>query len=216
MQTNSNTSENNDKRNSFQKLKDKFKLTIIEIVSLGIYLALIILFTQVPFLGIWKFGPIEITIVPLIIGIATVHLGFIGGVYTGSFIGLFIYIAAITRGTLFVPATHFEVAFLPRMATGFAVVGIYYLLGCNKNLKIWKVFIVIFSSAFFNTVFFTIYIFIFGTYNSTFSMTLKAWVVAIWVNAIVEWIIAGALGTGLYELAKSLNTNLKNRKGNSW
>lgn len=198
------------------KTNNPFNIYIIDIVSVGIYLALMMIFTLVPYIGFWKFGVVEITIIPVIIGIATVHLGALGGISTSIFMGVFGYVAAITRGT-WPPFLHFEVNFIPRFFVGLSVSLLYDSLKCRGNLKPWKVFIIIFSASFFNTIFVTIYLFIFKLYNDEMAgITFKFWVGLIWVNAVVEWPVSAFLGVSLFGLAKILYNMNKSYKENKW
>ncbi|EFF41141.1 ECF transporter S component [Mycoplasmopsis alligatoris] len=166
---------------------------IKKITYCAIYVALIMMMSLVPWLGYIKIGVIHISTIPFIVVVATLHMGFIGAFTAGLTFGIGSLIASIVFGepTFIYP----DLSVLPRILVGLLVYLFYKLLG---KPNIYKAVVLGILCPVFNTLLVTVFLFIHHSVAPISWLTnLKAWIILIWLNFIVEVafsaIVVGAL-----------------------
>lgn len=107
---------------------------IKEIVIDALFLALIVIFSYVPYIGLITIGPISFTTIHLIVLIAGVLFGTKKGTLVGFFFGLFSLFVALTRpGTFDYFCINPFISILPRVLFGFLSGFIFDLI--KKHVK---------------------------------------------------------------------------------
>ncbi|WLP85625.1 hypothetical protein [Mycoplasma seminis] len=183
------------------KQKKKAKLNVQTIVWLALYLAIIIMFTFTPYTGYITIGIISITTIPLIILIASIHLGYLGILWTSFNFGLWSYLGSIIL--------HFPlfnnplISFLPRVILGLVLCLFYWLLFKKWRFNIYSVGIYAFLIFTFNTLLVSIMVFIIIQFTTLENIPNPyAWFMLIWLNMIVEWGVLEVISLGLYPFLK--------------
>ena len=94
--------------------------TILHIVTAAMFIALIAIFSFVPYLGFITIGPISFTTVHIIVLLGCMLLGWKHGIIYGFFFGLFSFFQALsTAGTVNYLFVNPFVSILPRIIFGF-------------------------------------------------------------------------------------------------
>lgn len=187
----------------------KKSISIREITNLSIYVAIIIFLSFTPQTGYITIGTISITIIPIVITLATFHLGFKGALASSLSFGIFSYIVSIT----IVPSPLADPVLLivPRFLLGIIIWSIWKYLGENK---LWKFVLLASLTVFFNTVLITGFLFVVNSYNELIRVSIETWIVLIYINFFVELTVAIILSLPLYKLVDYLRS--KNFEQNKW
>ena len=188
------------------------RLMVRDISLLAMYTALILALSFIPYTGYITVGVIRITTIPVIISIATWHLGFKGAVTTSITFGIGSYLTALYMSPFF--ANFPELAFVPRIMMGLAI---WLLVRSLGKHSLWKLILTAACTVLFNTMFVTAWYFIMQLYRDGDDFkSLKAWMVLIYVNFIVELAVAISLGTLLAPLVTQLKNSYENKKADAW
>lgn len=215
--------EFNNENNKMKNLKDLFKLKPRQIAYLGIYLALIIAFSMIVIapntsLGYWTIVPnlIVITVIPIVVGVATLHLGILGAMSTSLFFGFFSFIFAITFGGAIGPWRDFWTLVIPRLFIGITLSLLYWLLDIKNKNNYWKSALIVMLAPMLNTVFITIWLYWFYALYGEWSTSLKLWISVVWMAALVEWGLGIVVGLTSYSFTKYLSNSYNNEEKNRW
>ena len=189
----------------------KKSITAKSIAFLSIYVSLIIALSFIPQTGYIIAGPIAITTIPIIIVIATYHLGFLGSLATSISFGIFSYIVSITV----VPSPIADPVLLitPRIILGIIVWSIYKALG---QIKLWKFILMSFLTCLFNSSLVTSFVFIVSSYNHIYKGSFYLWMTLIYINFFVEVGVAIFLSIIVYKLVIHLSEKYKQENNNKW
>ncbi|PAK20975.1 hypothetical protein CJJ23_04510 [Mycoplasmopsis agassizii] len=165
-------------------------------IYLAFYLALILILSFIPYTGYIKLGLIDFTTLPIIMVVASLHLGWSGGSIVGFAIGLGALIAAHTRGDASGMFYFPDVSVLPRFLTGL-IVGLTSQLLIKERfknvVKVINIMILGALAVLLNTTLVTAFIFLHNAiapFQFLNSVTLLIWLGFIYVNFIVEIIFA--------------------------
>ena len=164
--------------------------TIKQIVIWGVYLAVFLIFGLTP-LGYPSIGIVNLTLIPLLIIIITMHMGLSGLAFGFIFFGLSSFIKQFIMvdpfGSAIVSSyslgTWFVISFVSRFCLGLFVFIGYFLL--RKTSFFIKFSFVIFATIIGNTFFFLSTVSFYG-YKSR---TLWIWFTLIVPNLVVEWVV---------------------------
>ncbi|WP_025755142.1 hypothetical protein [Mycoplasmopsis cricetuli] len=177
------------------------------LIYLSFYLCLIIIgtFSNLTLIPI---GIASINITSIIIVFAAAHIGFLGSLFSGLFLGICSLINALIKGrVLFIYPL---ISIFPRFLVGICFFVVLYLIEekiikKNVNIKNIKSKWLIFASYFFlgcfialiNTLFVTSGVFlhksIFGLKEVKIAVSFKFWITSIYFNAIFEFLAMGML-----------------------
>ncbi|MBU4690459.1 hypothetical protein KQ874_01990 [Mycoplasma sp. ES3157-GEN-MYC] len=189
---------------------------IYHIVCLAVYLAFFLIAGVSVFLGYIPFGPTQLTYLPLIVAIATVHLGFNGSLISGLGFGFSSFIAAFILGVI--KYQNFDLSVIPRVMMSLVVYLIYILINMKNKPKMWKFLILILAATFLNTTF------VLGSqyFHNKFIGELKGilppleWMVAHTVNLIAEPIFNLLIGLAAYLPLLEIRKKYLERLNLSW
>ncbi|MCS4536628.1 MULTISPECIES: hypothetical protein [unclassified Mycoplasma] len=135
-----------------QKIKLVSKSNLIyQMISLSIYLAYFIASGFSVFLAYLPFGPTWLTFLPLIVGIATFHLGFFGALVSGLGFGISSFIASLLLGLFWFQ--NVDISILSRILVGLTTFLFYFLLNLRKKPKLWKFVLLVLIATEANSVF---------------------------------------------------------------
>ncbi|WP_324672961.1 hypothetical protein U5U50_00675 [Mycoplasma sp. 888] len=186
------------------KLKQNF-FTIKNIAYLAMYMAIIVILTFTPYTGYITIGVISITTVPIVILIASIHLGMIGTLWNTLLFGFWSWIGSIVLG--YPIFNNILYSFVPRIALALFLIGAYYL--CFKigkfNIFTSTIFAFLIFAA--NTLFVSIFIFIGIQFIGIKEVSSPSvWLTLIWVNMLVEWGVLVIISIAIYPFLKWVYT----------
>ncbi|ADE19626.1 ECF transporter S component [Mycoplasma crocodyli] len=181
---------------------------IRKIVFASIYVAMILTFSLIPFLGYITIGVVAISIIPFFVVVATVHLGFLGASTSSITFGLGSLFAALVQGD---PYFIFpDLSVLPRILVGLVVYLVYKLL---RDPNWWKVLILGIIAPISNTIFVTIALYIHHSFAPiSWLGNINVWLVAIWLNVVVEIIACAVISTALWPAVYHLRKKEEDEK----
>lgn len=166
-----------------------------QITILSIYLSLILALTFIPYTGYIQVGPLAITTIPVIIALATYHIGIKGTILAGLAFGIGSYLRAVTMfPSLMVDPM---LSIVPRIFMSISIYFVYRLLG---NLKVWKFIVLSLCCVLFNSFFVSLFYFIVQLYDSTYAKTFIVWITLIYINFLVEIGVAALISLPLYKI----------------
>ena len=186
-------------------------MKINKIIYSSIYISIIALMSFTPWIGYIKIGPIFFTTIPVILVIATYHLGFYGSLSSSISFGLFSYLTSISINPS--PLSDPILLIPSRIILGLCVYFIYKMLG---NIKLWKTIILTILTIVLNTILITLFVFLVSLYNPIFDGTIYTWLSIIYLNFIVELIFGVILIINLYSLLYYLKKIYQMNKNNIW
>ncbi|MFV8482686.1 hypothetical protein ACNQ1T_00095 [Mycoplasma sp. 1932B] len=170
------------------------------IVYLALYLAIIIVFTFTPYTGYITVGIVSITTIPLIILIASIHLGYIGILWTCFNFGFWSFIGSII---LQLPIFNLVyISLIPRILLGLILCAIYYLLFKVWSFNLVSVAIYAFCIFMLNTMLVSSALLITIQFKDLNIGNAKIWFGLIWINMLVEWDILEVISLALYPFLK--------------
>ncbi|OYD26713.1 uncharacterized protein DUF3816 [Mycoplasma testudineum] len=206
-------------QNVFKLDPDKYESKsrkIHRLSLLTIYISLIFLLSFIPNTGYIQVFIFNITILPVFMVIAAVHLGWSGG----SIIGLTIGIGSFLRAYIYGDATNMfyfpDISILPRFLTGFILGGlISKIIPVIKKQNIRTIAFIIFAilAPLLNTMFVTSLIYL---HNSIWPFpfmngrSLIVWLGLIYINFIVEISVAFAIAVLFVSAAFQLGKRYEN------
>lgn len=178
------------------------KTTIKDIAYLGIYFALILILSLVPFLGLIQVFSVSINLLTIIIVIATFHLGLRGSLFSALFVGIGSFISALVYGkALFIFA---DIAIIPRFLLG--LVSYFIYLAFRKKVNVISIFINTFVTVLSNSILVTGMLFIHHSIvKIDFIQNFIVWISLIWINVLVEVIVLPILSILLFKFIKFLH-----------
>lgn len=184
-----------------------------KIAYCSIYIAIIATMSFVPFIGYISIGPVAITIIPIAVVIATLHMGFIGALTSSLAMGVCSLIASFVFGDPLQAFYWPDISVLPRFLMG---MGVYLICRIIGKMNLWKASIVGILGAFLNTLFVTAFLFL---HNEFHKINLPGdfiwWIYAIYINALVEISVTGVASSVIWPLVKILRTT-RNPEKNSF
>ncbi|WP_338822517.1 hypothetical protein [Mycoplasmopsis felifaucium] len=194
----------------------KDKNVLQSVVILAIYVAWFGLSATAIYIGYIPIGHTQITYLPIIVVMATFHVGIIGNITTGLSFGFSSWIAAFIYG---IPKYQlFDLAVLPRFEMALLVLGLFYLLNLWNRPKLWKIVLISILAIMFNQ-----YLVLSSQYlREAITGTkllgkgvppIHIWIYTHLLNVIAEPIIGAILITCLYPVLKKVKAKyLDNKK----
>ncbi|MFV8418807.1 hypothetical protein [Mycoplasma sp. 005V] len=170
------------------------------IVYLALYLAITIVFTFVPYTGYITIGIVSITTIPIIILIASIHLGYLGILWTSFNFGLWSFIGSIILQFPIFNLVY--ISFFPRLLLGIILCGLYYLLFKLWNFNIVSLAIYAFCIFMLNTMLVSIALLITIQFKDLNIGDARVWFGLIWINMLVEWGVLEVVSIALYPFLK--------------
>ena len=190
----------------------KKSIDVRKITFAAVYVALITTLSFIPQVGYVRIGVIAFTTIPIFIAIATYHLGLLGVLSTSFTFGILAYIMSITLSPS--PIADPVLMIVPRILLGLIIFGVYKLLG---ELSFWKLILLANLTVIFNTILFTVFLYIVSSYRGNFfSGSLYFWITLIYINFFAELGIAIGLGILLYPITRYLKDRNKNASIQKW
>ncbi|QBF34339.1 hypothetical protein EG856_00080 [Mycoplasmopsis phocirhinis] len=201
----------------YNKIKtiSKSNLTY-HLVILSIYLAYFIASGFSVFLAYFPFGPTWLTYLPLIVAIATIHLGFSGALIAGFGFGLSSFIASLLLGLFWFQ--NIDISIVSRIFVGVVVYIFYLILKLQKRPRLWKFIILVFAATEANSVFVFSSLYL----HSTFIAKLiglpdfKTILLLNIVNLIAEPIFNVFMAFLIYFPILAIRKKYEQRKNTSW
>ncbi|MFV8418220.1 hypothetical protein ACNQ21_01775 [Mycoplasma sp. VS299A] len=170
------------------------------IVYLALYLAIIIVFTFTPYTGYITVGIVSITTIPLIILIASIHLGYIGILWTCFNFGLWSFVGSIILQFPIFNLVY--ISLVPRIVLGLILCGLYYLLFKVWSFNLASVAIYAFCIFMLNTMLVSSALLITIQFKNLNIGNAKVWFGLIWINMLVEWGVLEVISLALYPFLK--------------
>ncbi len=149
----------------------KKKSSLINLILVALFSAIVIVFTLVPNLGYISTGPIEITTLHIVVIIASLFLGVKYGAVVGGVWGITCIARAFVLGAgseLFKPFLNPLVSLVPRILVGLIAALIFYALKKTKLNDIISATIAAAVGTLTNTVLVLSALYIFGMGNQSF------------------------------------------------
>lgn len=177
------------------------------ITIIAFYLAIFLLLTFIPFTGYLSLSVFNITTLPILVAFATYHLGFIGSVTAALGFGVGSFFRALSIGDASQLLLFPDISILARFLMGISLYLVFKLMGSKKA---WKFYILSGLSVIFNTFWVTAMIFIHNAIieiPSFQNRTIIVWLTLIYINFIIEFIVAIILAFPFFILYKAFETN---------
>lgn len=182
-----------------------------DIAFLAMYVALFSILSFVPYTGFIKVNVISITTIPVFLSLASYHLKFKGSMISSISFGFFSYIASITINPSILADP--VILIVPRIILGFTL---YLILKSLGSINLWKFIFLSLMSVICNTILLSSFVFIVSTYKDIYRESLRAWVLLIYINFLIEIAITITLSIALYPLIIYLIKNEENIKKQIW
>ncbi len=149
----------------------KKKSSLINLILVALFSAIVIVFTLVPNLGYISTGPIEITTLHIVVIIASLFLGVKYGAVVGGVWGITCIVRAFVLGAgseIFKPFLNPMVSLVPRILVGLVAALIFCALKKTKLNDIFSATIAAAVGTLTNTVLVLSALYIFGMGNQSF------------------------------------------------
>ncbi|VEU76655.1 ECF transporter S component [Mycoplasmopsis columbina] len=186
-----------------KKEKKPISFTIYNIVFLAVYLSLFLISSFTIYFGYIPLPTTTLTYLPIIVIVATFHLGMKGGIFSGFGFGFSSWIAAMIVGA--VAYQYIDISILPRFILGILVAIIYKLIRGDKKIKLWKFILLTTLAPILNIVLVLSARYLHHSISPLKGvLPVKEWIITHPFNISLEPTIGLVLGLLLYPLIKYL------------
>ncbi|VEU78328.1 ECF transporter S component [Mycoplasmopsis columbinasalis] len=185
--------------------------TIQRLVFIATYFALFLISGFTIYFGYIPLATTTLTYLPVILVVATVHLGVVGALCSGLFFGISSFIAAMLVGAIAYQMP--DISILSRVLLGVAVAGIYKALKADRKMALWKFMVMSVSATILNIAFVLTIRYIHNSIAEIKgTLPIIEWIITHPVTLIAEPLMAILFSILLYHLVMYLRKKYLHKK----